>query len=150
MATKAVPLSSETDFSINNLSEENFKSVCELFNNEGIYYQTQIDQKTQESNDLSVKNNLRYLQPPSISLNLLEILIRSEDIKSFTSNTFEKLKAMDIYLQDGEAVDFSHHDMHEYSKPIVFKILRVVLVIFSISIIVYFIYTMIVLNMRIV
>jgi hypothetical protein len=142
-------LSSEVDFSINNLSEVNFKEVCELFNNEGIYYQTQIDQKTEDSNKLSVKNNLRYLASPSISLNLLEILIRSEDIKSFSEGTLTTLANMDIYLQDGASVDFNHNDMDEYQKPVVFRILRLILTLLSISVIVYFVYTVIVLNMRI-
>jgi hypothetical protein len=67
------------------LSEKEVEKITNALKNESIKFEVSEDASITDANEVSMKNNLRHLSPPSFSTHMLSVLI-SEDAFSNMSN----------------------------------------------------------------
>lgn len=73
------------------LSEKEVESISRLLTNEEITFTTNVDELITQANQTSMQHNLRHLNPPSISTNILAIEIKDEDFENMSKELEAKL-----------------------------------------------------------
>lgn len=81
------------------LSEKELKTIMQLLDQQGIDYQVKEDEIISQSNTDSMKNNLRHLNPPSISTHILAIEINDTDFNKMDESLSAKLLNLGITNQ---------------------------------------------------
>jgi hypothetical protein len=83
---------------IGGLSQKEMSLISDILEKEGVSYQLVEDDEIMKFNDLSMKNNLRHFNPPSISTHIMAIEI--DDSSFFKLSTFAKEKLKEFGITD--------------------------------------------------
>lgn len=73
------------------LSEKEVQEISKLLELENIPFKTAIDSNIMQANENSMQHNLRHLNPPSISTNILAIEIEDKDFEEMSAELESKL-----------------------------------------------------------
>lgn len=90
------------------LSEKEIKNITNLLGAEGIVFEIKTDQDMIDSNDESMKHNLRHLSSPSISTHVLSINVEDEAFLTMSEELKEKLFEFGITDQVPDELEFSN------------------------------------------
>ena len=90
------------------LSEKEIKNITNLLGAEGIVFEIKTDQDMIDSNDESMKHNLRHLSSPSISTHVLSINVEDEAFLTMSEELKEKLLEFGITDQVPDELEFSN------------------------------------------
>lgn len=82
------------------LEEKQVKEIEKILIDANIRYQIYLDKNTLEDNKESLNNDIRHLQMPTLSTGFLAIEINDKDLAKFELTTIEKLKKLDLYIDD--------------------------------------------------
>lgn len=90
------------------LSEKELIKISELLEQENIKFSTQVDSAMMQTNDQSMRHNLRHLNPPSISTDILAIEIDTNDFESMSESLTAKLLNFGITNKVPEGLDLDN------------------------------------------
>lgn len=95
------------------LSENELTKIISFLENKGIEFEVLRDESVEESNEYSMKNDLRHLDSPSISTHILAIEIPDETFSKIDEDTKKFL------LQFGITTDIPQESEFNYqSNPV--------------------------------
>jgi hypothetical protein len=92
------------------LSEKEINEISALLRAENISYEIKTDQEMINSNDQSMKHNLRHLNAPSISTHVLALLVPEDSFNKMSQELKEKLLDFGITDQVPLELDFSEEE----------------------------------------
>lgn len=91
---------------LSSLNENEVKKITETLDRYSIRHNVSIDQDTEESNNLSMKNDLRHYGGASLSDGVLCIDVNEEDLMKIDFKGIKELERHNIFLNTEEP-DFS-------------------------------------------
>lgn len=92
------------------LSEKEVQSIGEILHIENIKFKVQSDIHALSNNDKSMQNNLRHLNSPSISTNVLSIEISEDAFEAMSETVISKLLEYGITNNVPTELDFQNEN----------------------------------------
>ena len=111
---------------IGGLSEKELQAITALLDSEGISYQVKTDESIMRFNDESMQHNLRHLNSPSISTNVLALELAPEVFETMSENLKASLRGYgitdevpeELFVEDKE-IDFVQHEINTGNKRLI-------------------------------
>ncbi|MAZ49829.1 MAG: hypothetical protein CME65_14805 [Halobacteriovoraceae bacterium] len=111
---------------IGGLSEKELKTISELLDSEDIKYSIKTDQSILKVNEESLQNNLRHLNSPSISTDILALELDPLAFDSMSENLKQSLLELgitnevpqDLFVEDRE-VEHVQHELNTGNKRLI-------------------------------
>mgnify|MGYP001323824806 CR=1 FL=1 len=111
---------------IGGLSEKELQAIIALLDSEGISYQVKTDESIMRFNDESMQHNLRHLNSPSISTNVLALELAPEVFETMSENLKASLREYgitdevpeELFVEDKE-IDFVQHEINTGNKRLI-------------------------------
>ena len=111
---------------IGGLSEKELEAITKLLENENISYQVKTDESIMRVNEESLQNNLRHLNSPSISTNILALELAPEAFQKMSEDLKSSLLEYGItnevpeglFVEDKE-IEYVQHEINTGNKRLV-------------------------------
>lgn len=111
---------------IGGLSEKELQTITELLDSEKIEYSIKTDESILKVNEESLQNNLRHLNSPSISTDILALELVPEAFDSMSPDLKAKLLDLgitneipkDLFVEDKE-VEIVQHEINTGQKRLI-------------------------------
>ncbi len=94
------------------LSQKEAKVLTDIFDSHRIPYELMADDELLEINRLSMRNNLRHFNPPSITTHILAVEVRDEDLEKLSEATRILLRAFGDSRDAPEFTDLPEKPSH--------------------------------------
>jgi hypothetical protein len=124
------------------LSEDEVEKIKEILAQEGIGFEVRQDQNMLQSNDQSMKNDLRHYNPPDISTHILGIIIDDNDLQKVSPAGKEKLLTFGISDQTPNPGDFVSVPDVPYKRKEKYHIVHIIFKSFSLILVLVFVFVM--------
>lgn len=109
------------------LSEEEVKKIKAILEQEKISFEVGQDQEILQSNDTSMRNDLRHYRPPNISTHILGISIDDHDYQKLSASSKEKLMGFGITDLAPAPEEFLSYSERPAKRPVKFRMVHILM-----------------------
>ena len=124
------------------LSEDEVEKIKKVLEQEGISFEVGQDQEIVESNDESMRNNLRHYRPPDVSTHILGIFIDDIDFQKLSQVAKKQLMTFGITDQSPTPEDFVSDLSRPYKKAEKFKLVHFIFKYIILATVLMFVFVM--------